>query len=220
MRVEFPPHESKLSLEGPAGKLEAIVTPPKVGVEESGIFAVVCHPHSLMGGTMNNKVVHTVARMHRDSGGSVARFNFRGVEGSEGEYDEGVGETDDLLAVLEWANEVKPNDRLWIIGFSFGSYVSARTVNAALEKGLPVEQLILIAPAVENYDFESWNRFGVPVGIIMGDADEVVDPEAMRGWIDGVKSERKVQVIEGAGHFFHGRLGDLKVALQDVVSCD
>ena len=93
--------------------------------------AIVCHPHSLMGGSMNNKVVHTVARTHRDRGHPVVRFNFRGVGESEGEYDAGIGEGDDLLAVMAWIKHCFPAAQIWLAGFSFGSFVAANATRCA-----------------------------------------------------------------------------------------
>src|SRR3990167_2550193 len=99
----FPEKETTLMLPGPVGKLEAIVAPGKG--QETAIVAVICHPHSLFGGSMQNKVVHTVAKTLRDLGVATVRFNFRSVGGSDGAYDEGVGETDDVLAVLRWVQQ-------------------------------------------------------------------------------------------------------------------
>ncbi|MDX1693632.1 MAG: alpha/beta hydrolase [Ketobacteraceae bacterium] len=214
----FPDKETRLFIPGPAGQLQAIATPGKVSEPEQAStsgnsvkqVAIVCHPHSLMGGTMNNKVVHTLARMHRDLGRAVIRFNFRGVEKSEGEYDAGVGETDDLLAVMAWAESCFPGAAFHIAGFSFGSFVAARSLAQAIDQGFNVKHLMLVAPAVENYDFGKLTRFAVPVAVIYGDADEVVDPRAIRRWIDAIHSPSQVACLEGAGHFFHGRLTELK----------
>ena len=168
-----------------------------------------------MGGTMDNKVVHTVARARRDNGHRVVRFNFRSVAGSEGEFDHGIGESDDLLAVIDWVRRVRPADRIWLAGFSFGSFVAARTCAKALELGAPIDHLLLIAPAVVNYDFDQLRAFPVPLQLIYGDADEVVDPLEIRRWYDQVRSEKSVHCLEGAGHFFHGRLTELKTLLAE-----
>ena len=211
---QFPAEEQRIRLKGPAGVIEAIAAAPKPGENEAGIVSIVCHPHSLMGGTMDNKVVHTVARARRDQGQRVVRFNFRGVAGSEGVFDHGIGESDDLLAVIDWVRQVRPADRIWLAGFSFGSFVAARTCAKALTAGAPVDRLLLIAPAVVNYSFDQLTQFPVPVQLIYGDADEVVDPVEIQRWFDSVSSEKSVHCLEGAGHFFHGRLTELKALLQ------
>ena len=211
----FPVEEQRIHLKGPAGALEAIAASPRAGKGVAGAVSIICHPHSLMGGTMDNKVVHTVARARRDAGHRVVRFNFRSVGASEGTFDHGIGESDDLLAVIDWVRRTCPSDRIWLAGFSFGSFVAARTCQLALDAGVPLDHLLLIAPAVVNYPFESLRRFGVPVQLIYGDADDVVDPLEIARWVDQVESEKTVHCLPGAGHFFHGRLTELK----DLVQC-
>ena len=210
----FPADEQRVDLAGPAGILKAIVASPKNAGNEPGIVTIVCHPHSLMGGTMDNKVVHTVARARRDCGQRTVRFNFRSVAGSAGEFDNGIGESDDLLSVIEWVRQVRPDDRIWLAGFSFGSFVAARTCGLALEQGHPIDHLLLIAPAVVNYGFDQLTRFPVPVHLIYGDADDVVDPLEIRAWVEQVAQPKTVHYLEGAGHFFHGRLTELKDIIQ------
>ncbi len=210
----FPAEEQRITLHGPAGILQAIAASPKNAENGPGIVTIVCHPHSLMGGTMDNKVVHTVARARRDCGHRTVRFNFRGVAGSEGEFAHGIGESDDLLAVIDWVRQVRPQDRIWLAGFSFGAYVAARTCARAVERGDPVDQLLLIAPAVVNYDFDNLLQFPVPLQLVYGDADEVVDPQAIANWFGQVRSPKTVLCLPAAGHFFHGRLTELKEWVQ------
>ena len=214
---QFPQGEAPLVIKGPAGDLQAIATCPQNAVEEGGNVTIVCHPHSLMGGTMNNKVVHTVARARRDLGHRVVRFNFRGVEKSEGQYDHGLGEQDDLLAVIDWVRSVRPQDRIWIAGFSFGSFVSASACGKAVDRGDPIEHLLLIAPAVVNYDFDVLTAFPCPMAMIYGDKDEVVDSAEIQAWYDTVTGDKKVFCLEGAGHFFHGRLTEVKQIIQEQI---
>ena len=214
----FPDQETRLFIPGPAGQLQAIATPgrksgdkpPKPAANDAQQVAIVCHPHSLMGGTMNNKVVHTIAQTHRDQGHHVVRFNFRGVEQSEGEYAGGIGESDDLLAVMEWVKSCFPAAKIWLAGFSFGAFVAARTLSMALAKGYQVQHLLLVAPAVENYPFTDLTEFAVPMTVIYGDQDEVVDCSEIVAWFDSVATEKQVACLAGAGHFFHGRLTELK----------
>ena len=218
----FPEKETPLFIPGPQGQLQAIATPAKlVGGENPETsrnnresVAIVCHPHSLMGGTMNNKVVHTIARAHRDAGHHVLRFNFRGVEQSEGEYADGIGESHDILAVLSWVESHFPEADIWLAGFSFGSFVAARTLQIALEEGYHVKHLLLVAPAVENYAFDALTSFGVPMVMIYGDQDEVVAANKIAEWFEVVTTEKAAECLEGAGHFFHGRLTDLKSCVE------
>jgi|TARA_B100000965_G_C19480912_1_gene708466 uncharacterized protein len=211
----FPAGESSLVINGPAGALQAITTCPKNVDDGPGNVTIVCHPHSLMGGTMNNKVVHTVARARRDLGHRVVRFNFRGVEKSEGQYDHGIGEQEDLLAVIDWVRATRPDDRLWLAGFSFGSFVAASACGRALERGYPVTHLLLIAPAVVNYEFDSLTAFDCPLAILYGDEDEVVDATEIQRWSDRISTLKQVFCLPGAGHFFHGRLTEVKDIIQD-----
>lgn len=219
---EFPEGESRFFIDGVCGQLQTSTMEPSNAPKdsESGVVVVVCHPHPLMGGTMNNKVVHTVARCHRDLGHRVVRFNFRGVEKSAGEYAEGIGEVDDLMAVLTWLKSVRPNDRIVLAGFSFGSYVVTRALQLALKDNFSVVSLLLIAPAVVNYDFENFTAFDVPMGMIVGDSDEVVDPSSILQWFDSVTTQKQKVVLKGAGHFFHGQLTELKALVEQLASID
>ena len=113
--------EQNLMIDGPVGPLEAVLTEG----EREGVLAVICHPNPIQGGTMQNKVVHTLMRTARDLGASTLRFNFRGVGASAGEHDYGNGEVDDCLAVLDWAQNNLEVRELWLLGFSFGGYVAA-----------------------------------------------------------------------------------------------
>src|ERR1700739_591959 len=129
-----PPRAERLAIEGPAGPLQALVETP---VTERGealdvpAFAVVCHPHPLFGGTLDNKVVYTVARAFEQLGAPAIRFNFRGVAGSTGSYHEGRGEGDDALAVIAWGRRRWPGTPLWLAGFSFGGAVALRIAQQA-----------------------------------------------------------------------------------------
>lgn len=215
---EFPPGEAPVFIDGPAGKLQAITTCPQNAAEVGGNVTIVCHPHSLMGGTMNNKVVHTVTRARRDLGHRVLRFNFRGVEKSAGQYDHGLGEQEDLLAVVDWVRAARPDDRIWLAGFSFGSFVSASACARAIERGDPVEHLLLIAPAVVNYAFDRLTSFPCPMAMIYGDEDEVVDATEIHNWFETVTSAKQVFCLPGAGHFFHGRLTEVKQIVQEQIA--
>jgi hypothetical protein len=196
-----------VTIEGPAGLLEARLETP---ANTPSFRAVVCHPHSLHGGSMDNKVVTTLTRTCRNAGGVVLRFNFRGVGASAGEYDAGRGETGDLLAAWHWLAERYPALPGWLAGFSFGSYVAARGAGELRHADSAPAGLLLVAPPVHHYGFDELPEPGCPVTVIQGDADEVVPAEQVRAWSE--RSTLRPELIEFAdtGHFFHGRLGDLK----------
>ncbi len=196
----------RLSLAGPGGALEAIAETP---ADFDGVrVAIVCHPHPLYGGTMDNKVVTVTARALQEAGYATVRFNFRGVGASGGTFDEGRGETDDAAAVAAWATQRWPAARLTVAGFSFGSFVAYQ-----LAARRPVERLITIAPPVKRFDFEATPVPAVPWVVIQGDRDELVELDAVRVWTTGLARPPELIVIEGAEHFFHGKLAELRGAV-------
>jgi len=199
-----------LSIEGQAGKLEAILEDP--GMPGSS-YAVVCHPHPLYGGTMQNKVVTTVARSLRECGIPTLRFNFRGVGASGGAFDQGVGETADADAVASWGAQRWPGRDLVLAGFSFGGYVALRLAQQRDAENRAPRLLITIAPAAERFDAASTSVPRCPWLIIQGDADEVVDPAAVINWASTLDPKPQLRVLPGAGHFFHGRLPELRDAV-------
>ncbi len=202
MTQRHPPAE-RLFIEGPVGPLEALLEHPAEPVP--GLFAVCCHPHPLFGGTMQNKVVHALARAAMDCGASAIRFNFRGVGGSAGSYDDAVGETADALAVADWALARAGTGRLWALGFSFGSFVAYRL---ARERG--AEALVTVAPPVQRFDFDTIERPVCPWLIVQGDADELVNHESVRRWTEELVPAPSMELFPGADHFFHGRISGLR----------
>lgn len=202
--------ETRYLIEGPVGQLEL----KHLNAEGTPRFtAVVCHPHSLHGGSMENKVVYTLTRLLSALGGEVVRFNFRGVGKSGGEFDHGNGERDDLHAVHQWlARQCPTLPDFWLAGFSFGAYVS--TISAA---SLRAQQLISIAPAVTRFDFSQHTMPSCPWTIVMGDADEIVEPEAVFRWAEQLPGNARLIKMAGAGHFFHGRLIELREQLESVL---
>ena len=158
---------------------------------------------------MSNKVVTTLARALRELGIATLRFNFRGVGGSAGAFDNGVGETDDLLALAAWLRAARPADALWLGGFSFGSYVAMRA-----SAQLPTRQLITIAPAVTRWDFATLPAPPCPWLIVQGEADEVVDPAAVYAFAAARTPAPDLQRLADTGHFFHGRLVELRELVQ------
>lgn len=209
----FPDASRTLQLDGPAGALEVAVDLPEPG-DGRALTAVVCHPLPTEGGTMHNKVVTMVARALRELGATTVRFNFRGTGQSEGGFDRGVGEQDDLRTVVEWVRAARPGDALWLAGFSFGSYVS---LSAAAS--LQPDALISIAPPVagRGWDFGSIEIPDVPWLVVQGDADEIVDAEAVYAWIDGIKRKPQLVRMADTSHFFHRKLIDLRGAIQHEV---
>jgi len=206
---DFPCNQS-LMLAGPAGALEALTFCPARG--DSVATAVILHPHSLHGGTMHNKVVHTLARAFGEVGVASVRFNFRGVGNSAGHFAHGEGETEDALAVIAWLREQRPGTPVWLAGFSFGATVALRAAAPAQVSGL-----ITVAPAVQLYDFSAFTLPRCPWLLIQGEADEVVPVETVRGWLSGIATPPQTLFLPGVGHFFHGHLSELKSALRDFV---
>jgi len=191
---------------GPVGALEAIAETP---VDFDGArAAIVCHPHPLYGGTMENKVVTVTARALQEAGIATIRFNFRGVGASAGTFDDGRGETDDALAIADFASLRWPGARQLVAGFSFGAFVAFQLANRR-----PVERLITIAPPVRRFNFGELPIPTVPWTVIQGDKDELVDLESVRAWTATARPTPTLVVIEGAEHFFHGKLNELRTAV-------
>lgn len=206
----FPAAPASFPLPGPAGALE-VWTDVAEGEARAGT-AVICHPHPLHGGTLHNKVVTTLERSLRELGLDTVRFNFRGVGASAGGFDEGIGETEDLAAVAAWVRRVHPGDALWLAGFSFGSYVALRAA-----RRLGAAALIQVAPPAGRWDFASVDLPEGPWLVVQGEADEVVDPEAVYAWVASVPLPPRLVRIPDTGHFFHRRLLDLRGVVKNGV---
>ncbi|WP_348755830.1 alpha/beta family hydrolase [uncultured Aquincola sp.] len=190
----------RASIAGPAGVLQCAIDEPAEAVR--GVM-VVCHPHPLHGGTMDNKVVQTVARAGLQQGLRTVRFNFRGIGESAGAWDNGQGEVDDALAVINaYRDAALP---LWVAGFSFGGYVASQAGARLATQGAPATGLVLVGPATRNFEVAA-----VPEGtlVIHGEADDVVPLQATLDWAR--PQSLPVVVVPGVGHFFHGQLPLLK----------
>ena len=198
-------HNVPCSFSGPAGDIEGLLDHPDVA---PSAIAVVCHPHPLQGGAMQNKVAYMLARAFNDMGALSLRFNFRGVGKSAGAFDNGIGETADALAAIDWLSAQHPGLPLWLGGFSFGSYVALRA-----QSQRQVVRLVTVAPAVERFDTGGIVLPACPWLLVQGDADEVVSPEAVLAWARALKKPPRIEVMAGAGHFFHGRLNELREAV-------
>lgn len=207
----FPAESSPLALPGPAGRLEVAVDRPDEAPPRP-LVAVLCHPLPTEGGTMHNKVVTMLGRALRELGATTVRFNFRGTGESEGEFDEGQGELDDLRAVAAWVRAQRPDDALWLAGFSFGAYVSIR---AAAE--LQPAMLISVAPPAGRWDFDDVELPACPWLVIQGEADEIVDPQAVYDWLETRQAQAELVRMPDTGHFFHRKLMDLRGAVKNGV---
>ena len=185
----------RLTIAGPAGTIEVVIDTPAI-TPLRGV-ALVCHPHPLQGGTLDNKVAHTLAKTFHGLGYAAIRFNFRGVGRSAGTFDEGIGETDDALAVLQHARarfgEALP---VALAGFSFGSFVQTRVA-----KHVKPEGLVLVGPAVNRFRVE---RVPPETIVVHGEEDDVVPLADVFEWAR--PQELPIVVFPGCGHFFHGRL--------------
>ena len=196
----------RLALHGAAGTLEALIEIPAAdNTAAVGAFGVVCHPHPLYGGTMDNKVVWTLARAFQQLGAPTIRFNFRGVGGSPGIHDSGRGETDDALAMIAYGRQRWPGADLWLAGFSFGGVVAIR----AAGRSHPA-RLVAVAPGINKTDVRDAAPPGCPWLIVQGDADDVVPPAPVIEWARSLAPLADLVVLPGAGHYFHGRINELR----------
>jgi len=197
-----PPRPQSLFIDGPVGKLQAIIEEPENTPYQH--CAVLCHLHPLHGGTMTNKIIHTLARTFNECGVPTVRFNYRGVGESEGGYGEGIGETEDALAVIKWAQQRWNNLPLWLAGVSFGGGVALRAAQQ-----VPPELMIMVAPAVAR-EAPLENLPGCPWLIVQGDADDVVPPELVTDWVSHMPRQIEFVMLPGVGHYFHGKLTELR----------
>jgi alpha/beta superfamily hydrolase len=209
----------RCTIAGPIGPIEAVIeTPAGLAAEQVTRFAVVCHPHPQHGGTMDNKVVTTLARSFHDLGLPTLRFNYRGVGASAGSFAEGIGETDDALAVLAHGRARFPSAQPWLAGFSFGGRVALRVATHAT--AADVARLITVAPAFTGY-YETPADVPVPACpwlVVQGDADEVIDAAAVIAWVQALQPAPQLAVLAGVGHFFHGQLDALQQQVLDWVA--
>lgn len=197
--------------EGPAGRIEAIIKEPAVPVTRA---AIVCHPHPLFGGTMHNKVVFRISRAFQNAGFAVLRFNFRGAGSSEGRHDNGRGEQDDLLAAIELIENRYPGAEVWLAGFSFGSVVMLRA--AACDNR--VRAFVAAGVPVSKYDFTGIARCNKPKLFVQGSLDEVGSAADMERFFAVLDEPKELRIIEGADHFFEGRLVELAEAVSSFIA--
>jgi uncharacterized protein len=202
-------HE-RVFVDGPTGKLEVFVDPNDQRPHTLAGIALIAHPHPLFGGTAENKVVTSISRAFRDLDCIALRPNFRGVGESEGEHDHGIAETDDLLAVVNWARaQYDPSGKLplYLAGFSFGAFVITRLAKQLADAGTPAKRLVLVGTAagfVEGARSYQTEAVAADTVVIHGDKDETVRLANVLAWAEPLSLP--VVVIPGADHFFHRRL--------------
>jgi alpha/beta superfamily hydrolase len=203
------PKTQKTSITGPAGQLEIQIDEAEVGVPFKGT-AIVAHPHPLYGGDMNNKVVQTMAKAFMAAGWRAIRFNFRGVGASGGTYAEGIGETQDLLAVI---SEYAALGHFCLGGFSFGTFTVSHALQGLAASGrdldADVQRLVLVGAAAGRFDLapiapELHNR----TFVVHGESDDTVPLSAVMDWAR--PQTLPVTVVPAGSHFFHGQLPLLK----------
>lgn len=213
--------KNSLLIDAPMGKLELDVlwqqdNPTANGVDK---VALLCHPNPLAEGTMMNKIVTTMYRFARDSGMHVVRFNYRGVGLSTGSYGNVVGEIDDAMTVLKWIAEQTSARQLWLGGFSFGGYVVARLAQHILQQGaflglddFEIKHLALIAPSIEKNCTQDLVLPTAQTFMIFGEQDELIAPASLQKFAEDFAI--RYEIIADTGHFFHGKLGELKKLLE------
>lgn len=198
--------ETEVFIDGPQGQLEALY----LEVADATGIALICHPNPVQGGTMLNKVVSTLQRTVRDAGLITLRFNYRGVGKSAGSHDMGTGEVDDAQAAAAWLRSRHPELPLTLLGFSFGGFVAA-TLGGRLEaQGEAVARLFMIAPAVMRIASQDGLPQGGTLALIQPETDEVVDPQLVYQWSERLQRPHELLKVAECGHFFHGKLTDLK----------
>ncbi|WP_150466786.1 alpha/beta hydrolase [Francisella sp. SYW-9] len=200
-------------IQGKVGKIE--VAHDKVKDSNAQVAAVICHPHPLYQGSMHNKVVTTISRAMKTHSIQSFRFNYRGVGGSQGEYGDGDGELDDLLSVCAWICDNTDVKKILLCGFSFGGAIAYK----GLSNLDNVEALITIAPAVDRFDLTKFNEPNVPWLVIQGIDDDTVNPNSVFDFtLKKVKSDLTLVKMDQVGHFFHGKLIQLKNVIEDFLT--
>lgn len=208
-----------LFLEGPAGRLEALLN---AGSENATHAAVVCHPHPLFGGTLHNKVVFHTMKALNSFGFPVLRFNFRGAGLSQGEHDQGSGEIEDVRTALGWL-DAEFHLPLVFAGFSFGAAVGLRAacadprVKALIGVGTPVLPVAAGTEAPRTYAFDFLHDCAKPKLFVSGARDQFGPREKLEALVASLPEPKKLVVIEGADHFFEGRLRELRETIEDWV---
>ncbi|WP_439859610.1 alpha/beta hydrolase [Pseudomonas sp. MBLB4136] len=198
--------ETPVFIDGPCGQLEAL----SLVVPEARGVALICHPNPVQGGTMLNKVVSTLQRTARDAGLTTLRFNYRGVGASAGSHDMGSGEVDDAEAAAHWLRAQHPQLPLILLGFSFGGFVAASLGGRLEAQGIEPAHLFMVAPAVQRLSAENPPAQRCALTLIQPEGDEVIEPQAVYDWSAALQRPHELLKVAECGHFFHGKLTDLK----------
>ncbi|NER59637.1 alpha/beta fold hydrolase [Pseudomonas sp. MAFF212428] len=198
--------ETPVFIDGPVGQLEALY----LDVADARGIVLLCHPNPVQGGTMTNKVVSMLQRTARDAGYITLRFNYRGVGASAGSHDMGSGEVDDAQAAARWLLEKHPQLPLTLMGFSFGGFVAASLGGRLEAAGVALRHLFMVAPAVMRLGVADSLPQGCALSVIQPQADEVIDPQIVHDWSDALPRPHELLKVAECGHFFHGKLTDLK----------
>jgi len=198
--------ETPLFIDGPTGQLEALY----LDVADARGAVLICHPNPVQGGTMLNKVVSTLQRTARDAGYVTLRFNYRGVGQSAGSHDMGAGEVADAEAAAAWLRQQHPELPLVLMGFSFGGFVAASLAGRLEAAEVELQQLFMIAPAVMRLNAQFPLPERVALTVVQPDTDEVVDPQLVYDWSAALSRPHELLKVAECGHFFHGKLTDLK----------
>jgi hypothetical protein len=205
-----------LFLDGPAGRLEALLN---AGAEHATHAALVCHPHPLFGGTLHNKVVFHTMKALNNFGFPVLRFNFRGTGLSQGAHDNGDGEVDDVRTALDWLNS-EYHLPLLFAGFSFGAAVGLRAacadtrVQALIGVGTPAGPVVSESEVPRAYTFEFLQQCTKPKLFVSGARDQFGPRDKLEALVASAPEPKKLIMIEGADHFFAGRLHELRTAIE------
>lgn len=198
--------ETSLFIDGPSGQLEALY----LDLPEARGLALICHPNPVQGGTMLNKVVSTLQRTARDCGYATLRFNYRGVGASAGASEMVSGEVDDAEAVANWLLAQHPDLPLNLFGFSFGGFVAASLSGRLEARGIEVERLFMVAPAVSRLNEQNPIAQHGALTLIQPEQDEVIAPETVFAWSAAQERAHELLKVAECGHFFHGKLTELK----------
>ncbi|MFK0088184.1 alpha/beta hydrolase [Pseudomonas sp. NPDC090755] len=198
--------ETPVFIDGPVGQLEALY----LDVADARGVVLLCHPNPVQGGTMTNKVVSMLQRTARDAGYITLRFNYRGVGASAGSHDMGSGEVDDAQAAANWLLEKHPQLPLTLMGFSFGGFVAASLGGRLEASDISLKHLFMVAPAVMRLRDQDALPQACALSVIQPDTDEVIDPQIVYDWSDALVRPHELLKVAECGHFFHGKLTDLK----------
>ena len=201
-------------LDGPVGRLEALLDEPVSAGSAVRAAVAVAHPHPQYGGTMHTRVVYQAAKAFSRIGCAVLRFNFRGVGTSAGSFDQGVGEAADFTAALAFMRDRYPSAPLWAAGFSFGAWV-ALTMGAANHD---VTTLVGIAPPLAGYEFELVRSSRKPKFFIQGERDELCPLKQMQEFYARCEDPKELVVIDAADHLFDGKTSEVGDAIEDLLA--